>query len=259
MTMDLATIKEFAWLSDDYVQGRISGVVLDFHGLGCTGMRNNLDPGDIEISEAGGLILFPYYGPWSWMNRQARKLVDDLVDGVYAAFNLSPEIPLISTGGSMGGCSALIYARYAARPVAACFAFVPACDLLYHYTERPDLPRTMHHAFDSYGEPFDAVLREHSPLHQVDGLPRIPYCIVQGDKDELVNKKQHADRLVAAMRKRDLDVDYVEVPGMGHGGLVPYNVITRRCGFIKAQLASKRQAAKPGSTVPDKRVLVDII
>lgn len=240
MTMDLAAIKETAWLSDDYVQGKITGIVIDFHGLGFTGTRSWLDPAELEICEAGGLILFPYYGPWSWMNRQARKLVDDIVGGIYAAFQLAPTVPVISTGGSMGGCSAFIHARYACRPVSACCAFMPVCDVPYHYSERRDLPRTMHHAFDLYGEPFDAVLKEHSPLHQVEGMPEIPYLVVHGNTDKMVNKARHSDRMVAAMRKRNLTVEYIEVPEMDHGELAPYSIIRRWCDFIKAQLAQKK-------------------
>jgi dipeptidyl aminopeptidase/acylaminoacyl peptidase len=65
----------------------------------------------------------------------------------------------------------------------------------------------------------EAALEEQSPLHQVAGMPDIPYLIVHGDQDTAVNKARHSDRLVAAMRARGLRVNYIEVPGMGHGAI----------------------------------------
>ncbi len=77
--------------------------------------------------------------------------------------------------------------------VAACMALWPVCDLLFHYAERVDLPRTMHHAFGSY-EDIATPLREHSPLYQVTAMPDIPYLLIHGDKDQAVQKAAHSDR-----------------------------------------------------------------
>ena len=44
------------------------------------------------------------------------------------------------------------------------------------------------------------------------------YLIVHGEEDRAVGKAEHSDKLVAAMRPRDLNVDYREQPGMGHCG-----------------------------------------
>lgn len=59
-------------------------------------------------------MVFPYYGPWSWMNRQARSFVDELVDAVYARYSLPTGTPLICTGSSMGGCTGLLHTRHTA-------------------------------------------------------------------------------------------------------------------------------------------------
>ncbi len=131
------------------------------------------EPGTDELgwARAGGLVVFPYYGPWSWMNRNARAFVDDMVDSVYSEYGLSDDVPLIATGGSMGGCSSLLYTRYARRPVRACLAVCPVCDLKRSFTERPDVPRTILYAFRGYGEDMDSIFTEHSPLEQVDNMP----------------------------------------------------------------------------------------
>jgi hypothetical protein len=237
--MNKEWLNQVAWIGDQYVKGPIRGVVLSFHGLGSTGRKTEPTTAELGWAEAGGLVVFPYYGPWSWMNRQARAFVDELVDAVYAVYGLSDRTPLISTGGSMGGLSSLLYTRYARRPVAACLALYPACDLKFHFTERPDLPATIHHAFLGYTEDREAVLAEHSPLCQVARMPDIPYLIIQGDRDAAVSKARHSDPMVAAMRARKMNVEYVEVPGMGHVGPMPLAVLEQQIRFVSSFLSDR--------------------
>ena len=237
--MDKEQIKQVAWVGDQHVKGPVRGVVLAFHGLGSPGLKT--EPATLELAwaEAGGLVVFPYYGPWSWMNRQARAFVDELVEAVYAGYGLSDRTPLIATGGSMGGLSSLLYTRYARRPVAACLAVAPVCDLKFHFSERPDLPPTIRHAFRGYPEDLETLLAEHSPLRQADRMPRIPYLVIHGDKDAAVAKARHSDPLVAAMRGCGLNVEYVEVPGMGHGGPMPLAVLERQAQFVASFLTGR--------------------
>ena len=234
--MNIDTIREVAWVGDQFVRAPIRGVILVFHGLGAPGLKTDLSTEEIGWSEAGGLVVMPYAGPWSWMNRESRRFVDDLVEAIYRQFDLAPKTPLISTGGSMGGQCALLYTRYARKPVTACLASYPVCDVKYHSTERPDLPRTFHHAFRGYPEDRETLFAEHSPLSQVGAMPDIPYLIVHGDADQAVSKTQHSDRMVAAMRQRGLTVRYLEVPGMGHGGPTPLRIIEERIRFVTSFL-----------------------
>ena len=234
--MNQEKLRQVAWIGDDWVKGPIRGVVLSFHGLGGGGPNKEPTTEELGWARAGALVVFPYYGPWSWMNRQARAGIDETVDAVYATFRLSRKIPLISAGGSMGGGGALLYARYAKRPVSACYALFPVCDTAFHFSERPDLPRTFHHAFAGYKGTLPALLAEHSPLAQVASMPDIPYLIVHGDKDKLVSKERHSDRMVAALRRRKCNVEYLEVPGMGHGSPMPIEVLQRGIDFVTAAL-----------------------
>jgi dipeptidyl aminopeptidase/acylaminoacyl peptidase len=229
-------IKQVAWVGSHYVRKPIRGVILTFHGLGSGALKEQPTTEELAWAEAGGLVVFPYYGPWSWMNRAARRFTDELVDAVYKHYKLPERTPLISTGGSMGGHAALLYARYSKRPVKACLALYPVCDLKYHFTERPDLPRTILYAFRGYPEDRESLFAEHSPLAQVDSMPKIPYLIVHGDKDAAVSKSRHSDRMVAAMRRKKLKVDYVEVPGMGHGGPMPIQVLEKSIRFVSSFL-----------------------
>ncbi len=230
--MDLAKIKDVAWIGDQYVTGKIRGVALAFHGLGYTAAKNSPDTVELEWARDGWLVVFPYYGPWSWMNREARGFVDDLVDSVYENYSLGKDIPLVSTGMSMGGLSSLLYTRYSRKSIAACLALCPVCDLKYHFSERADLPKTIYHAFRGYKESMDELFTEHSPLQQAAGMPDIPYLVIHGDKDEAVNKQIHSDKMVARMKDRGLKVEYVEVPGMGHGTAMPLYVSEKMIKFV---------------------------
>ena len=115
----------------------------------------------------------------------------------------------------MGGLSALVYTARAAITPAACVVNCPVCDLPYHYTERPDLPRTLYSAFWHEEGNVDKVLKTGSPLHMVDRMPDVPYFIFHCDADSKVNKEKHSDVFVEAMRKAHT-VTYHVVPGRDH-------------------------------------------
>lgn len=217
--MELKELKKLAWLGDDYIQGDIKGVVMVFHGLGYGGMKDRPDAEEYECAKAGYLVVFPYYGPWCWMNREARKFTDDILDEVFKLFKLKEDTSVISTGGSMGGLSALLFARYSKRPVTKCLALYPVCDLKYHFTERDDVERTVLSAFRGYNEDLDKLLTEHSPIEQVGGMPDIPYLFIHGYEDGAVNKAHHSDRMVKKMIAAGLNVKYMEEHGLNHGGM----------------------------------------
>jgi dipeptidyl aminopeptidase/acylaminoacyl peptidase len=220
----------------ELVKGEIRGVMLSFHGLGCGAPYGPSDE-EILLCEKGILPVHPFYGPWGWMNRTARALTDEIVDGVYKQYNLDKEkIPLFSTGGSMGGHAALTYARYSRHKIERVLALYPVCDLEYHFTERADTGRGIYYSLYGFGEPFNKLLDEASPIKFAAELPRVPYLFVHGDKDTSVNKAAHSDRMVREMKKLGHNVEYIEIPGYGHGGVFPQSAIFNRVvSFISAR------------------------
>jgi dipeptidyl aminopeptidase/acylaminoacyl peptidase len=90
----------------------------------------------------------------------------------------------------------------------------------YHLTERVDLPRTLYSAFYDC-ENFDAALREHSPLHLIAAMPRVPYHIFHCEADQAVNMEMHSVRFVDAMRAAEYELTYDTVPEAGHCKLSP--------------------------------------
>jgi dipeptidyl aminopeptidase/acylaminoacyl peptidase len=237
--MDKQVMRQVAWIGDEYLRGPVKGVVLSFHGLGSGAVKAGPSTEELEWAYAGGLVVYPYHEPWAWMNAQARAMTDDLVDAVYREFALPPEAPLVCTGGSMGGQGSLLYTLRARCPVAACLANCPVCDMKYHFTERPDLPPTMRHAFAAYGDDIDAALAAHSPLAQAAAMPDIPYMIIHGQKDPAVNKARHSDAMVAALRARGLRVEYHEPPHMAHTGPMPLKTLQREVEFVAEALSDQ--------------------
>jgi dipeptidyl aminopeptidase/acylaminoacyl peptidase len=230
--IDIKVAKEIAWIGDQQVKGPIKGVILTFHGLGAPGVKTEAEGEELVWAENGYLVIFPYYGPWCWMNRQARDIVNQVVDAVYAEYNLSDSTPLLAYGGSMGGFSAILYCRYAKRPITACIANCPVTDIKFHFSERNDLPRTFRTAYWGYDNTFEESMTEHNPMDQVEYMPDIPYFIMHLTGDPAVNKKAHSDRFVAKMRENGKTIIYKEIEGVGHCGPIPNDVHAEKEAFI---------------------------
>ena len=209
-------LRNFAYSNDRCIKGDISGIVLNFTGLGGATIYNT-DPGDaLEFAEKGIIYVIPYYNPWCWMNRQTVKYVDEIIDVLCEKYDLDMKtVKIVSTGHSMGGLCALVYCAYAKITPCACVTNCPACDLVYHFTERPDLPRTLHSAFGEYEGTMEAALRSASPLHLVEKMPNIPYDIFHCEEDKSVNLEKHSERFVEEMKKEHR-ISLKTIPLRGH-------------------------------------------
>ncbi len=223
--MNRSNLDQFAYVSADYLSSSpVRAVFVTFPGLGSTEMRSALDPADVKLAREGALFVYPFVNPWNWMNARTVKFVDEVLAQVYRRHRLNKKCPLIARGGSMGGYSALTYAMFARRKPDAVIANCPVTDLHFHLTERPDLPRTIHDAMGSY-ENLTQILKERSPNHRPEKLPAARYLIVHGGRDKSVNKAAHSDKLVKQMRRRGLDVTYVEDERMGHCNPMQYETV----------------------------------
>lgn len=231
--MDEAKMRAVAWIGDEYVRGPVRALILRFHGLGVPGLKSTPSYEELAWADAGGLCVFPYMGPWYWMNRQSRAFTDDLVETLYRHYGLGDDVPLILTGSSLGGYATLIYARYSQRRPAACLALYPVTDVKYSFSERPDVARTVYCAFEGYPDDMETLFREHSPIHQLEHMPRVPYFLIHGDTDVAVSKKAHSDPFVKAMRERGHAVEYAEVEGMGHHDVPTCDLHRRQIEFVK--------------------------
>ena len=213
-------LRNFAYSNDRLIKGEIRGIVVEFYGLG--GMKmHNTDPGEgLDYAEQGILYVIPYANPWNWMSRSAVAYTDEIIEVLCEHYGLGKDVRVVSTGGSMGGLCSLVYCAYAKITPIACVANCPVCDLVYHYTERPDLPRTLYTAFMDYEGSMEEALKSCSPVHLVDKMPDIAYTIFHCEQDTRVNLAKHSMQLAKAMEgKRQLKL--ITVPNRGHCDLSP--------------------------------------
>lgn len=212
-------LRPFAYLNEAVCTRPIRAVAVEFMGLNVLNQFDEDTDRGRRLGEMGVLLVIPYLNPWNWMNEQAVRQTDEILEAAHDRCGAAEGTPLVSCGGSMGGLAALVYTRYAARRPAACVANCPVCDLPYHYTERPDLPRTLLSAFACSGEEtLEAAMRARSPLHlaRAGEMPKsVRYTVFHCEEDRAVNKAMHSDRFAAAMEPF-APVEYIAVPGRGH-------------------------------------------
>lgn len=212
------TLRNFAYSNDRLIKGQIRGIVLYFAGLGNATMYDK-DPGDaLEYAEGGIIFVRPYCNPWAWMNRQSVAYTDEIVAVLCEKYGLGDEVKIVSTGGSMGGLSALVYCAYAKITPCACVVNCPVCDLPYHFTERSDLPRTLYSAFGEYEGDLQSAMQSCSPLHLVDQMPDIPYTVFHCTGDKSVAIDRHSEPFVREMKKAH-SIQFNVVPLRGHTDL----------------------------------------
>ena len=228
-------LRNFAYSNDHLIKGEIKGIVLYFMGLGNAGMRD-VDFGDAkDYAEEGVIYVIPYTNPWCWMNRSAVSLVDEIVEVLCEKYALGKDARIVSTGLSMGGLCALTYCAYAKITPVASVTNCPVCDLPYHFTERPDLPRTLYSAFFEYEGTIDQALRSASPVHLAAAgkMPKIPYTILHCTEDAAVNMEKHSKTFVEAMRPLR-EVHLIDVPLRGHCELSPRAQMQFRFSVLSA-------------------------
>ena len=84
-------LEDRCWSNYPLIKGDICAVALNFNGLG-GGVCTQWYPLELGLAEKNILTVTPYYGPWSWMNRQSRMFVDELVGRVYSVLQLAEDI-----------------------------------------------------------------------------------------------------------------------------------------------------------------------
>ena len=127
-------------------------------------------------------------------------------------------------GGSYGGYATLVGLTFTPEVFACGVDVVGPSDLETLIRSVPEYWKPMLTQFtlrvgDPETEP--EFLKERSPLSRVDAIVR-PLLIAQGANDPRVTEEQ-ADLIVAAMRERDIPVEYLLYPDEGHGFAKPEN------------------------------------
>jgi len=217
--MNYENLRSFTYANDTICKKPIKGIVISFFGLGGATMYDNDFAEGEFYAEKGILYVVPYNNPWAWMNNQAVKYTDEIIDVLIEKYNLDDNIPVVSTGGSMGGQSALVYTAKAKRTPVACVANCPVCDVVYHFTERKDLPRTLYSSLFNEEGTLEDALKRISPLHLIDKMPKVKYHIFHCDEDMAVNIDAHSKKLIAEFDKRKYDFTFDVIERRGHCNL----------------------------------------
>jgi len=154
------------------------------------------------------------------------RMHDDLIDALDWAIreHIADPDRVAIYGGSYGGYAALVGATKTPDRFCCAVDIVGVSNLLtfinsippYWSAYRKDLYRRV-------GNPEQdaAFLRERSPLTHVDNI-RVPLLIAQGANDPRV-KREESEQIVAAMKVKGIDYEYLLFPDEGHGFAKPDN------------------------------------
>ncbi len=159
----------------------------------------------------------------------AGKMHDDLIDAVAWATESGVADParVGIYGGSYGGYAALVGATFTPDVFAAVVSYVGPSSLVtlvrsFPAYWRPFLASTWFRYVGDPEKPEDVedMLRR-SPLERVDRI-QAPLLVIQGANDPRVTQ-QESDQIVAALRERGVDVEYIVKDDEGHGFARPEN------------------------------------
>lgn len=201
----------------------VKGLAIEFPGFdgnSClSGNYNHLELSNEyaqELGKQGILLVYVFTGPWNWMRDVSVKTVDDIIDAVIEKYNLMKSIKIVYTGGSMGGLGALSYNVYGKHKAVGCAVSCPVCDLFAVSKVTPFFEASVYFACAHYETDYDSAVRALSPLYFVDKFPRNKYFVLSCNDDKLISLKEHGTPLLEKMQERGLNVQSIELDGMGH-------------------------------------------
>ncbi|WP_078289948.1 S9 family peptidase [Mycobacterium sp. D16R24] len=161
----------------------------------------------------------------------AGRMHDDLIDAVDWAVKQGYADPsrVAIFGGSYGGYSALVGVTFTPDVFAAAIDYVGISDLANFMRTLPPFvrPNLTNNWYRYVGDPAvpeqEADMLARSPISRVDQI-RTPLLVAQGANDVRVVQAE-SDNIVAALRARGVEVEYMVKADEGHGFLNPENQI----------------------------------
>jgi len=154
------------------------------------------------------------------------KMHNDLVDAVGWAVERSIADPekVAIFGGSYGGYASLVGATFTPDLFCCAVARVGPSNLVtFMKTVPPYWTNALAMLYNRVGHPDrdKEFLEARSPLFKVDRI-KIPMLIAQGANDPRV-KQSESEQIVAAMKNKGIDYEYMLFPDEGHGFAKPEN------------------------------------
>jgi len=156
------------------------------------------------------------------------KMHDDLVDAVrwITAQEIADPDRIAVYGGSYGGYAALVGATFTPDLFACAVDIVGPSNLLTFIETIPpywSAYKAMLHKRVGNPATEEEFLRSRSPLFHAHNI-KIPMLIAQGANDPRV-KQSESEQIVAVMKEKGIDHDYLLFPDEGHGFAKPENRI----------------------------------
>ncbi|MEE8301277.1 MAG: S9 family peptidase [Candidatus Tectomicrobia bacterium] len=156
----------------------------------------------------------------------AGKMHDDLIDAVNWAIEEGYADPkqIAIFGGSYGGFSALVGATFTPDVFCCSVDFVGISNIISWINGVPPYWKPLLEMFYKrvgHPEKDKEFLESRSPLFRVDQI-KIPMLIAQGANDPRVPLRE-SDQIVAALKDRGIDHEYMVFEDEGHGFAKPEN------------------------------------
>ncbi len=163
------------------------------------------------------------YGRKFWeasFKEWGKKMQDDVSDGVKYVVGQGIADPkrVCIYGGSYGGYATLAGLTFSPELYACGVDYVGVANLFTFMKTIPPYWKPfldMFHEMVGDPEKDKALLTEASPVMHADKI-RVPLFIAQGAQDPRVNKNE-SDQMVAALKKRGIEVQYMVKDNEGHG------------------------------------------
>ncbi len=174
---------DFAFLNEDTLKIPIKGICVSFHGFTDATMFDESSEQARILGESGIAWLHPYYSVWGWMSENSQLFNEQVIDAAYDRLGADESIPLIISGGSMGGLTALNYLVRGKRRASACALNCPVTDMSEFYNHSISSRRAILSAHIEKDCPLDIIMRNFSPVNFADKLPNIPYFLIFGEND----------------------------------------------------------------------------
>ncbi|MFH1320243.1 MAG: S9 family peptidase [Bacteroidota bacterium] len=163
------------------------------------------------------------YGKKFWeasFKQWGKKMQDDITDGVQWLIKEGIADPkrIAIYGGSYGGYATLSGLTFTPELYACGVDYVGVSNLFTFMKSIPPYWEPfLEMMYEMVGHPQkdSVLLASTSPVFHADKIS-VPLLIAQGAKDPRVNKNE-SDQMVAAMKERGIEVEYLVEPEEGHG------------------------------------------
>lgn len=221
-------IQGYLTLPADYSDGRIP-IVVNPHGGPWARDTWGFNPEVQFLANRGyGVLQMNFRGStgfgrafWEASFKEwGKKMQDDITDGVQwlVAEGIADPKRVAIYGGSYGGYATLAGLAFTPEVYACGVDYVGVSNLFtFMQTIPPYWEPYLEMMYEMVGHPEQdkAAMAAASPVMHADKIS-VPLLIAQGAKDPRVNVDE-SDQMVAAMRERGVEVEYLVEPEEGHG------------------------------------------